>query len=678
MDKDMRKIMLCNCQGTMAPDTKTIARGLDVKEPFIHSELCRAQLESFEKAASGDQPLLVCCTQEAPLFSEELTEDHDVRFVNIREKAGWSGDGKKASPKMAALLAEASLDIKPTRLVQMTSEGVLLIIGRGDDAIDAARQIAGRMNVTVILDGATDVQAPRLMDFPIFSGSVKSAKGHMGDFEVTVTDFVSSSPSSQANLVFADQGKRGLSHADLILDLRGDTPLFPAPEKRDGYYNPDPANPALVQKALFELSDMVGTFEKPVYVDYEAGICAHSRNQVDACSRCVDICPTGAVQPAGDHVAFDPYICAGCGSCAAVCPTGAAAYALPTGSDIFNRLRVMISTYQKAGGKNPALFVHDGDYGEEMINILARHGNGLPANVIPFAVNQVTQAGLDFLLAAVAYGVTGVQIMVPPAKIDEAAGLRDQMSLASEILAGLGYGDGHFNLIESPDPTEVELTLYSATAAKTPTAGAFLGMGRKRSLMSVVLKHLHEHAPKPVDLLNLNEGAPFGTVVVNTDRCTLCLSCAGTCPAGALKDNPASPQLRFIEENCVQCGLCAKTCPEKVIALVPRLNFTDDARRAITIKEEPPFECIACGKPFAAKSSIDHMMEKLKGHSMFSTPEALNRLKMCEDCRVRDMMTEDQQPMAYGEMPKVRTTDDYLAERAEREARKGNGKDHEA
>ena len=58
-------------------------------------------------------------------------------------------------------------------------------------------------------------------------------------------------------------------------------------------------------------------------------LCAHSRSKIVGCNRCLDLCPTGAITPAGNHVAIDRHICAGCGQCAAVCPTGAAAYALP-------------------------------------------------------------------------------------------------------------------------------------------------------------------------------------------------------------------------------------------------------------------------------------------------------------------------------------------------------------
>ena len=59
------------------------------------------------------------------------------------------------------------------------------------------------------------------------------------------------------------------------------------------------------------------------------------------------------------------------------------------------KLRAMLSTYREAGGAQPIVLLHDGEHGAELIDALARHGDGLPANVLPLAVNEVTQVGLE-------------------------------------------------------------------------------------------------------------------------------------------------------------------------------------------------------------------------------------------------------------------------------------------
>ena len=120
----------------------------------------------------------------------------------------------------------------------------------------------------------------------------------------------------------------------------------------------------------------------------------------------------------------------------------------------------------------------------------------------------------------------------------------------------------------------------------------------------------------------------------------------------------------------MQCGLCKATCPEKVVSLVPRLAFGPITSTRV-LREEEPFHCIRCGKPFGVKSTIDRIAAKLEGkHWMFeNAPQRLDLIKMCEDCRVIAVTADGFDPHAAPSRPKLRTTDDYLRER-ESEARR--------
>jgi ferredoxin len=120
------------------------------------------------------------------------------------------------------------------------------------------------------------------------------------------------------------------------------------------------------------------------------------------------------------------------------------------------------------------------------------------------------------------------------------------------------------------------------------------------------------------------------------------MACVGACPESALIDAKETPQLKFIERNCVQCGLCAKTCPEQAITLSPRLLLTSAAKVETVLNEAEVFACVKCGKPFATKQMIQNMVTRLGAHSMFAEAGALERLKMCADCRVMDLLQNDQ------------------------------------
>jgi len=338
-------------------------------------------------------------------------------------------------------------------------------------------------------------------------------------------------------------------------------------------------------------------------------------------------------------------------------------YGLPAENGLFKRLSLLLGTYRKAGGKDAVLLVHDEEFGSPMIDAMARAGRGLPANVLPFRVHQVTLAGLDFMLAAVAYGAGRVILLTPPANEDEAGGMKGEAVLAEKVLDGLGYGAGRLHIVIEDDPAKIEDHLYGLKAPAAIAAADFLPMGRKRAILGLALTHLHHHAPNQVDSVDLPAGAPFGTVEVNVDGCTLCLSCVGACPTGALKDNEDKPQLGFVEEACVQCGLCKATCPENVISLKPRIVFSNTGRGPRVIKEEEPFACIRCNKPYGTKAAIDLMVEKLEGHPMFAGESGLDLIRMCDDCRIIVHAEKEDNPLAGAPKPMTRTTEDYLRER---------------
>lgn len=666
-----RTLFICSCERTMPLDAEAVAKGSKGAKVETANHLCRAETARFQAAVATGAPVTVGCTQEAPLFSElaeEIGNTKAVAFANIRETAGWSKDAKRAGPKMAALLAMVAEPMPAVPLVSMSSDGVILIYGRDERAIEAAKLLKDRLDVTVLLSKPGDIAPLRVTEFPVVRGTIKSARGHLGAFELSVDDYALPAPSSRDKLVFGDPRDGANSRCDLVLDLSGNAPLFPAHDLRDGYLRADPGDPAAVLRAAMKAAELVGTFDKPRYINFTENLCAHSRSKIVGCHRCLDLCPTGAITPAGDHVAIDEQICAGCGACAAVCPTGAAAYALPPADTLLAKLRTLLSVYRDAGGEQPILLLHDGEHGTEMIDALARFGDGLPAHVLPVSVNETTQVGLEAITAAFAYGASAVRFLLRARPKHEIGGLVRTLSYADTILVGLGFGTGRVGTIETDDPDALGASLRAIeTGTTTKTPATFQPVGKKRDVLRLSLRELHRAAPEPAPLIVLPEGAPFGKIEINVEGCTLCLACVSACPTGALSDNPERPMLKFAEDACVQCGLCKATCPEKVITLHPQIDFSAATAAARTLKEEEPFACIRCSKPFGTKSAIERVTAKLEGrHWMFQgQPGRLDVLKMCEDCRAIVATESSFDPHEAPARPNVRTTDDYLREREE-------------
>ena len=664
--------MLCSCGNSQTIDEGKLTDALGQLIGRPSQSLCRGEIKKFQTALQSADRLLVACEQEAATF-EAVAEAQDfagtITFVDIRDQAGWSRDGAAATPKMAALLAAAQTSLTPPPAVTIQSDGSCIIYGAGQSALDAASQLASRLDVTLLLASEADaILPPHRREFAIMRGRIRNLQGGFGRFTVTLDDAAQLRPDGRAELIFEPASEQ--MSFDIVVDLSGGQPLVPAPHKHDGYLWADPNDPAAVQRQLLAAADLVGEFDKPRYIDFSADLCAHSRSKRVGCTRCLDACPTGAIQPAGNHVAIDPVICAGCGACAALCPTGAASYQAPRPNELGAKLRTALQTYRNAGGENPLLLVLDDSHGRPLVSALARYGAGLPAQVLPITVDKVGQFGLDLMLAATAYGAVGVAFLTNPDGLEDDTPLKTSALYANEIFKHLGLADARVRIIAERDPDQLHDTLQGWLAVPAPTIEAdYLPLGGKRDRLRLGLDAVYGAAPEKVAQIAMPEGAPFGTVEIDADGCTLCLACVGACPTSALIDNPDQPMLRFVEDACVQCGLCQNTCPENVIKLTPRVNFDPAAKSPRLIKEEQPFECIRCGKEFGTQSSINRIVEKLAGsHWMFQNPDQIDRIKMCDDCRVKAQFERNDDPFQMGEKPKTKTTDDYLREREEIEA----------
>jgi ferredoxin len=661
-------ILICSCDDTMPLDLEAVKRGCRGAGVTSARQLCRAELARFQAAASGSAPLLVACTQEAPRFSEiaEKIEGADVRYANIRETAGWAADAAHAGPKIAALLAAAREPAPDVSYVTLQSDGVVLIYGRDEQAIEAASLLEDHLDVTVMVVPPAALTPPHVAEFPVVRGRVRSATGHLGAFELTVDDYAQPSPSSRRAFDFGPGRDGAVSRCDIVLDISGQPPLFSAPDLRDGYLRADPGDPAAVLRAVLAARDLVGSFDKPCYIAFTDSLCAHSRSRIVGCHRCLDLCPAGAIAPSGDHVAIDAQICAGCGQCAAVCPTGAASYALPPADALMRKLRTLLRAYGEAGGAHAVVLLHDEAHGTPLIDALARFGDGLPAHVLPVAVNEVTQVGLEAVAAAFAFGASALRFLLRAKPRHDVAGLVRTIALAQPILAGLGFDPGRVAAIETDDPDALGAALRAiVAAAPAPRPANFVPVGGKREVLRLALRELQRAAPRPAEVIALPEGAPFGAIEVDVEGCTLCLSCVSACPTGALIDNPDRPMLRFVEDLCVQCGLCKATCPEKVITLKPQIDFRAATATSRVLKEEEPFHCIRCGKPFGVKSMVERVTATLAGkHWMYQASDRrLDAIRMCADCRVIAATEADLERSGAPARPLLRTSDDYLRER---------------
>ena len=554
--------------------------------------------------------------------------------LTLHEAHGWSVPQQITTPshislkaKVAALAAIGQLPpLTPVASVSYESIGRLLIIA--DSAPRAAQAIEGldeTLTIAVLWTGT--LPAPVIAETEIVIGKLVKLTGYLGAFE----------------LVFESQsaGHPQMAPFDLVLDLRV-APLFRMHQPPQGYFHV--GDGAALARALAALPEMVGEFEKPKFFAYKESICAHSRSMKTGCNKCIDICSAEAIKSAGDSVTVDPHLCMGCGACATVCPSGAMSYQYPLVADRGAQLKTLLNTYRLAArgqGAVPVVLFHNATDGRDAIVALAAAGVGLPANMLPLETWHVASTGLDVLLGAIAYGAGHVAVLAAGSEAPEYIEvLKSEMALGETILHALGFAGSHFSVCLATDGMDAGAAFQAIVPGETVSVPAGFNLSNdKRGTLEFVIEHFMRHAKTVPEQIVLPRGSLFGSLVIDKQKCTMCLACAGACPESALMDGGDIAQLKFLERNCVQCGLCANTCPENAITLFPRLLLTDARKSEVVLNTAEPFDCITCGKVLGTRQMIDSMLGKLAGHSMFQGEGKLKRLQMCADCRVVDMMS---------------------------------------
>ncbi|EOH0514571.1 4Fe-4S binding protein [Vibrio fluvialis] len=516
--------------------------------------------------------------------------------------------------------------IPPT--VSYESGGHTLILGPTSLIERTALQLSQMASVTLLsIDGEQGTH-----DKLYFADTVEIS-GFLGAFKVTVENH-----GLNINLANA-----AIDHDcfDIVLDMSLNGVMseeVPVP----GYFPVGRGFPKL-SDALEEIPELMGTFDKPKYFRLDTDLCAHSSRGVKGCERCVDACPAGALssegsEKIGHRIQINPYLCQGIGTCATSCPTEAIHYALPNPTDTQKFIERLLNNYHQAGGEKPIVLICSSRH--EQYNLMALRV--LPENVIPVTVEELPSVGIDTWFAALVNGATQVLFAasrhMPPTILRI---LNQEVSMAQSFLAHLGIRK------ETIDILYLESLREAAPTLCDEPLGLNLGEleGKKRDRLYVALDALATARGTEPGAQPLAATAPYGAIECSTTDCTLCMSCVAVCPTRALHHEGDSPSLKFIEQDCVQCGLCVKACPEKALTAVQQLNWNAAQRQSVvTLHQEEPAKCLRCHKPFAPQSMITMLQNKLRGHSHFSDQASLDRIAMCEDCRVVDVfesMTSD-------------------------------------
>jgi ferredoxin len=378
------------------------------------------------------------------------------------------------------------------------------------------------------------------------------------------------------------------------------------------------------------------------WVQHQAEHCAYVGSTGNVCGRCIAICPGEALDGRDGAVRVDPAACMGCGVCSSVCPTGAMRSLASLPQDLLTVVQGRLADARLAApGAAPAVVfsqdAHQGVVQDKIDDVAADPGQG-PRGVaaVPITVAQIGAIGPEVWLGALAYGAGQVVVVLPeryPKRLYQA--LAEQCGWITTMLAGIGL------------PAD-RIQLQAADAVAAPTAASvdlpaapadFAPFQSKRALIRRSMAHL-VNGGEPVDtVVRLPAGAPFGRISVAASACTLCMACVAACPTGALEAAGDRHAVRMRATACIQCGRCRTVCPEQAIVLWPEMALEPAAHQhRHLLCDQAPFACLSCGRDFAPAGLIAAVIQRLEGHWAAGGEKEIRRLKMCPDCRVRDLL----------------------------------------
>lgn len=572
----------------------------------------------------------------------------DMRHQMERRKHQSSGNAcADDAPASRALKEQKPNDLKNVEEA-VVAPPPLTLISRGRVLIvdtDAVRAIAcGRRlheqgllcTLVVVVPPPSPVSARSGQTMPVYVDKISIA-GAFGEFSVTAT-------KEGKEKLLADWLDNRAAAFDLVLDLQS-APSYAGDRLPAGYYLAGEN----LEEALTKMPEMRGRFAKPVFTAMRKDRCLHGRSRKHACDLCLEICPVHAIQRIDGDVVINPYLCQGCGGCSLVCPADAIVRLEPSPESLLRRMQAALGNrlMNNSGGPVNVLI---SDMKEDATSQPA--GTRADASWLRVDVDEIGHAGLELFLGAFAYGADNVLVACNPEnppRIIKA--VTSQIDMAQAILRGLDLPVDKIRFTQTLPPADrggKENEKADASESEKASGDLFFlplksATGDKRMLIRELTGYLHERSDMKKPWFPLPEGSPFGSVVVDAGSCTCCMACAVVCPTHALVAGGDAPTLTFHESRCHQCGFCEATCPEGAIKRQPGMSCPPDVAHGKTaLMEAEPFQCLVCGSPFATRTMVGRMQEKLRNHWMYDKETQLRRLGMCRTCRTRDaLMSKD-------------------------------------
>ncbi len=383
---------------------------------------------------------------------------------------------------------------------------------------------------------------------------------------------------------------------------------------RAGIYDPCETS---IEEVVEQLRANITSYNYRKFVSYDSNICQYHERREEICAKCEEVCPSQAIvkDDATKHLTFSQVDCHGCGGCISVCPSGAVDYA-PTDRDSLYE----VSTQYK--NTHPLIIPAKMDMKDLNID--------LKEDVLPFTIE-----GEKFLHEATLLTlaqISGSQIIFYSDFISKGTG--DAVRILNDIYQKK-YGKDC--VIIAMNEEELKAALEEVSFVENSYYNFGQADFNKREIFSVRLEHLV--GEDDLGVVQTGEHIHYGKVMVNEDKCTLCLSCVGACNVGALQAEESDHTLRLNPSICTSCGYCEASCPEADCITIERdiIELKPTWFNENVLAQDSLFACVECGKEFATTKAVEKIAAMMA--PMFAADPVKERsLYCCADCKPKIMM----------------------------------------
>ena len=355
--------------------------------------------------------------------------------------------------------------------------------------------------------------------------------------------------------------------------------------------------------------------------------CLMIRNRNAKCLRCSEVCAAGAIEYDGEDLVIDIEKCIGCGTCATACPTCAleavnpsdamlssqVAKLLESGNSItvscgralkdaktlaekkaqeestfFKRVPPRFDTTELVqvvclGRLDESFFIEAAARGAKEIKLAYKScetckyhkGGELARRVVESALNLLRSHGYEMSIEFVSPLPEESYAQGDASRLDYDASKRTTIQSLREMAK-----DGSFSSnkpdVEKEDPHFVKVS-------EDGTLPQFIPTRRNRILNSL------RQIGNPVQ--NDIKTRIWGTVSIDTDKCSSCRMCAVFCPTGAIeKYETDDGRIGIIHRpyKCVQCRMCETICKNGVLTVSNEVSLESfEKGEAVAIPMKP-------------------------------------------------------------------------------------------